>query len=148
LINDILAIIDEFLHFDIEIDVAWLNSNAKSKVEIKPQVDRYQLANGHHIILLAEGRLVNLGCGTGHPSFVMSNSFCNQTLAQLELWTNRGNDKYKEVKVYLLPKELDEKVAALHLEKLGVRLTKLNAEQAKYLGVAPTGPFKAENYRY
>eukprot|EP01012_Entosiphon_sulcatum_P060548 TRINITY_DN8557_c0_g1_i1.p1 TRINITY_DN8557_c0_g1~~TRINITY_DN8557_c0_g1_i1.p1 ORF type:complete len:433 (+),score=112.64 TRINITY_DN8557_c0_g1_i1:1126-2424(+) len=135
-------------HFDIEIDVAWLNANAKAKVEIKPQVDRYELANGHHIILLAEGRLVNLGCGTGHPSFVMSNSFTNQTLAQLELWTNRETGKYKEVKVYLLPKELDEKVAALHLDKLGVKLTKLSGEQAKYLGVPTAGPFKADNYRY
>jgi len=134
-------------HFDIEIDVAWLNANAKAKVEIKPQVDRYELADGRHVIVLAEGRLVNLGCATGHPSFVMSNSFCNQVLAQLELWQNKGNGKY-QVGVYLLPKALDEQVARYHLAKLGVKLTTLTESQAKYLDVAPTGPFKAENYRY
>jgi len=134
-------------HFDVEIDVDWLNKNAKNKVEVKPQVDRYELKNGHHIILLAEGRLVNLGCATGHPSFVMSNSFCNQTLAQLELWQNRGNGKYK-VGVYVLPKTLDESVARFHLSKLGVKLTKLTSEQASYLGVSADGPYKEDAYRY
>eukprot|EP00668_Euglena_longa_P043408 GGOE01057676.1.p1 GENE.GGOE01057676.1~~GGOE01057676.1.p1 ORF type:complete len:442 (-),score=102.15 GGOE01057676.1:60-1283(-) len=134
-------------HFDVEIDVAWLNANAKEKVEIKPQVDRYTMANGRHIIVLAEGRLVNLGCATGHPSFVMSNSFCNQVLAQIELWKNKGAGKYK-VGVYLLPKELDEQVARYHLDKLGVKLTVLTKEQSSYLDVPVDGPFKAENYRY
>src|SRR6188474_1571438 len=118
-------------HFDNEIDVAWLNKNAK-KDEVKPQVDLYSLKNGRQVILLAEGRLVNLGCATGHPSFVMSNSFSNQTIAQLELWTNAG--KY-ENKVYMLPKHLDEKVARLHLKKIGVELETLSADQAKYIGV-------------
>ena len=132
-------------HFDNEIDVAWLKANADGpKVEIKPQVDKYTL-NGKDIILLAEGRLVNLGCATGHPSFVMSNSFTNQTLAQIELWNH--TDKY-ENKVYMLPKHLDEKVAALHLEKIGVELTQLRSDQAKYIGVTPEGPFKPEYYRY
>jgi adenosylhomocysteinase len=130
-------------HFDNEIDVAWLNSNAV-KDEIKPQVDKYDL-NGKDIILLAEGRLVNLGCATGHPSFVMSNSFTNQTLAQIELWTD--SDKY-ENKVYMLPKHLDEKVAKLHLEKIGVELTELKKDQAQYIGVTIEGPFKPEYYRY
>ena len=130
-------------HFDNEIDVAWLNSNAV-KDEIKPQVDKYDL-NGKDIILLAEGRLVNLGCATGHPSFVMSNSFTNQTLAQIELWTD--SDKY-ENKVYMLPKHLDEKVAKLHLEKIGVELTELKKDQAQYIGVTVEGPFKPEYYRY
>ncbi|MEO9806342.1 MAG: adenosylhomocysteinase [Reichenbachiella sp.] len=130
-------------HFDNEIDVAWLNSNAK-KTEIKPQVDLYDL-NGKEIILLAEGRLVNLGCATGHPSFVMSNSFTNQTLAQLELWTN--TDAY-ENKVYMLPKHLDEKVARLHLSKIGVELDELSEEQAEYIGVTVEGPYKPEYYRY
>jgi len=130
-------------HFDNEIDVAWLNSNA-IKDEIKPQVDKYDL-NGKDIILLAEGRLVNLGCATGHPSFVMSNSFTNQTLAQIELWTD--SDKY-ENKVYMLPKHLDEKVAKLHLEKIGVELTELKKDQAQYIGVTVEGPFKPEYYRY
>jgi len=134
-------------HFDIEIDVAWLNTNAKEKVEIKPQVDRYTLNSGTHIIVLAEGRLVNLGCATGHPSFVMSNSFCNQVLAQIELWTNRSTGKYK-VGVHLLPKNLDEQVARYHLAKLGVKLTQLSKAQSDYLDVPPTGPFKADNYRY
>ena len=111
--------------------------------EIKPQVDLYTFPDGHRIILLAEGRLVNLGCGTGHPSFVMSNSFTNQVLAQIELWT-----KQYEVGVYRLPKHLDEKVAALHIEQLGGKLTKLSKEQAKYIGVPATGPFKADHYRY
>ncbi len=132
-------------HFDNEIDVAWLNSNhGESKVEIKPQVDKYTV-NGKDIILLAEGRLVNLGCATGHPSFVMSNSFTNQTLAQLELW--KDSDKY-ENKVYTLPKHLDEKVAALHLAKIGVELEELSAEQADYIGVPQKGPYKSDEYRY
>ncbi|SFB83029.1 adenosylhomocysteinase [Zunongwangia mangrovi] len=132
-------------HFDNEIDVAWLNNNyGETKDEIKPQVDKYTV-DGNDIILLAEGRLVNLGCATGHPSFVMSNSFTNQTLAQIELWNN--TDKY-ENKVYMLPKHLDEKVAALHLEKIGVELTKLDEDQAKYIGVEVEGPFKPEYYRY
>lgn len=131
-------------HFDNEIDVAWLNKNA-AKDEIKPQVDLYTLKNGRQVILLAEGRLVNLGCATGHPSFVMSNSFTNQTLAQLELWTN--TDKY-ENRVYMLPKHLDEKVARLHLKKIGVELETLSPEQAKYIGVEVKGPFKPDYYRY
>ncbi|GLB48425.1 adenosylhomocysteinase [Neptunitalea lumnitzerae] len=132
-------------HFDNEIDVAWLNTNfGETKVEIKPQVDKYTV-NGNDIILLAEGRLVNLGCATGHPSFVMSNSFTNQTLAQIELWNY--TDKY-ENKVYMLPKHLDEKVAKLHLAKIGVELTELSEEQAEYIGVTVEGPFKPEYYRY
>ena len=132
-------------HFDNEIDVAWLNSNhGSSKDEIKPQVDKYTI-DGKDIILLAEGRLVNLGCATGHPSFVMSNSFTNQTLAQIELWKN--SDKY-ENDVYMLPKHLDEKVAKLHLERIGVELTELKPDQAAYIGVEVEGPFKPEYYRY
>ncbi|MGM0479518.1 MAG: adenosylhomocysteinase [Bacteroidota bacterium] len=131
-------------HFDNEIDVAWLNSNAQNKSEIKPQVDLYELG-GKEIILLAEGRLVNLGCATGHPSFVMSNSFANQTLAQMELWNN--SDKY-ENKVYMLPKHLDEKVAELHLSKIGVELESLSYDQAEYIGVDVEGPYKPEHYRY
>jgi adenosylhomocysteinase len=132
-------------HFDNEIDVAWLNKNhGDSKVEIKPQVDLYNI-NGKDIILLAEGRLVNLGCATGHPSFVMSNSFTNQTLAQIELWTN--SDSYKN-EVYMLPKHLDEKVAKLHLAKIGVELTELRQDQAEYIGVTVEGPYKPEHYRY
>ena len=131
-------------HFDNEIDVAWLTKNGK-KDTVKPQVDIYTLKNGREIILLAEGRLVNLGCAMGHPSFVMSNSFTNQTLAQLELWTNPG--KY-ENKVYMLPKHLDEKVARLHLKKIGVELEQLSPEQAKYIGVETKGPFKPDYYRY
>ncbi|HNU57363.1 MAG TPA: adenosylhomocysteinase, partial [Flavobacteriales bacterium] len=132
-------------HFDNEIDMAWLNKNhGKTKVEIKPQVDKYTV-NGKDIIILAEGRLVNLGCATGHPSFVMSNSFTNQTLAQLELWQN--SDKY-ENKVYVLPKHLDEMVARLHLAKIGVELEELNDKQAKYIGVAKNGPYKSDAYRY
>ncbi len=131
-------------HFDNEIDVAWLKKNA-TRDEVKPQVDLYTLKSGNQIILLAEGRLVNLGCATGHPSFVMSNSFTNQTLAQLELWTNTS--KY-ENKVYMLPKHLDEKVASLHLKKIGVELDELTPEQARYIGVPVKGPFKPEYYRY
>jgi adenosylhomocysteinase len=132
-------------HFDNEIDMAWLNSNyGASKMEIKPQVDLYNV-NGNDIIVLAEGRLVNLGCATGHPSFVMSNSFTNQTLAQLELWNNSSN---YENDVYTLPKHLDEKVARLHLSKIGVELETLSTEQADYIGVTVEGPFKPEHYRY
>jgi adenosylhomocysteinase len=132
-------------HFDNEIDMAWLNSNyGASKMEIKPQVDLYNV-KGNDIIVLAEGRLVNLGCATGHPSFVMSNSFTNQTLAQLELWNNSAN---YENDVYTLPKHLDEKVARLHLAKIGVELETLSTEQAEYIGVTVAGPFKPEHYRY
>jgi len=132
-------------HFDNEIDMDWLNTNyGHSKEEIKPQVDLYNV-NGNEIIILAEGRLVNLGCATGHPSFVMSNSFTNQTLAQIELWNNI--DKY-ENKVYMLPKHLDEKVARLHLDKIGVELTELTDDQAKYIGINKKGPFKPDYYRY
>lgn len=132
-------------HFDNEIDMAWLNKEfGSTKDEIKPQVDKFTV-DGKDIIILAEGRLVNLGCGTGHPSFVMSNSFTNQVLAQLELWDN--SEKY-ENKVYMLPKHLDEKVARLHLAKIGVELEELNKEQADYIGVPQEGPFKPEYYRY
>ncbi|NUM59889.1 MAG: adenosylhomocysteinase [Bdellovibrionaceae bacterium] len=139
------AIVCNIGHFDIEIDMAWLNKNSKMR-EIKPQVDIHTMKNGKQIIVLAKGRLVNLGCATGHPSFVMSNSFTNQVLAQMELFTNR--DKYQEIGVYRLPKHLDEKVAALHLDKLGVKLTKLSSKQSKYLGLGVQGPFKPEHYRY
>lgn len=132
-------------HFDCEINVKWLNDNCQSKDEVKPQVDRYTLKNGHHIILLAEGRLVNLGCAMGHPSFVMSNSFTNQVLAQVELWTK--GDKYP-LGVHFLPKKLDEEVAALHLSHLGVKLTKLTPDQSSYLGIPTEGPFKPDHYRY
>ena len=139
------AVVCNIGHFDNEIDMAWLNSNhGASKIEIKPQVDKYTI-DGKDVIVLAEGRLVNLGCATGHPSFVMSNSFTNQTLAQLELWTN--TDKY-ENKVYVLPKYLDEKVARLHLAKIGVELDVLDQHQADYIGVPVEGPFKPEAYRY
>ena len=132
-------------HFDNEIDVAWLDSNhGNTKTTIKPQVDMYTV-NDKDIILLAEGRLVNLGCATGHPSFVMSNSFTNQTLAQLELWKN--SDNYKN-EVYMLPKHLDEKVALLHLAKIGVELESLSNDQADYIGVKVEGPYKPEYYRY
>jgi adenosylhomocysteinase len=140
------AIVCNIGHFDTEIDVAWLENNPEiQEVNIKPQVDQFVFQDGRRITLLARGRLVNLGCATGHPSFVMSSSFSNQTLAQIELWTNPT--AYK-VGVYTLPKKLDEKVAALHLDKLGVKLTTLNKEQSDYLGVAPQGPFKPEHYRY
>lgn len=131
-------------HFDCEIDVEWLRKNATEIVNVKPQVDRYTLPNGRHIILLAEGRLVNLGCAHGHPSFVMSNSFTNQVLAQIELWTKSDYP----IGVFVLPKILDEEVARLHLDKLGVKLTKLTEKQAKYLGIPANGPFKPDHYRY
>jgi adenosylhomocysteinase len=133
-------------HFDIEIDMAWLNKNyGHTKDTIKPQVDLYTLENNKQVIVLAEGRLVNLGCATGHPSFVMSNSFTNQTLAQIELWTNA---QAYEKKVYMLPKHLDEKVARLHLKKIGVELDVLTPAQAEYLGISASGPYKPEYYRY
>jgi adenosylhomocysteinase len=139
------AIVCNIGHFDIEIDVAWLNNNfGHTKDTVKPQVDVYTV-DGKDIILLAEGRLVNLGYATGHPSFVMSNSFSNQTLAQIELWNNHKN---YENKVYVLPKHLDEKVARLHLSKIGVELDELSTEQADYLGIPKAGPFKPEHYRY
>jgi adenosylhomocysteinase len=139
------AIVCNIGHFDNEIDMAWLNTNfGSTKYTVKPQVDIYNV-NGNEIIILAEGRLVNLGCATGHPSFVMSNSFTNQTLAQLELWQNSAN---YENDVYMLPKHLDEKVARLHLAKIGVELETLSQDQAEYIGVQVQGPFKAEHYRY
>ena len=149
--SDFLAMKDKAIvcnigHFDNEIDMAWLNKNyGHTKSEIKPQVDLYTLEDNKEIIVLAEGRLVNLGCATGHPSFVMSNSFTNQTLAQIELWTN--SDQY-ENKVYMLPKKLDEKVAALHLKNLGAELESLSNDQADYIGVTVEGPYKPEYYRY
>jgi len=140
------AIVCNIGHFDIEIDMAWLNKNyGHTKNTIKPQVDLYTLEKGKQVIVLAEGRLVNLGCATGHPSFVMSTSFANQVLAQIELWVN--SNKY-EKKVYMLPKQLDEKVARLHLEKIGVELDVLTQDQSEYLGIAATGPYKPEYYRY
>jgi len=139
------AIVCNIGHFDIEIDMAWLNKNSQLR-ELKPQVDIHTLKNGKQVIVLAKGRLVNLGCANGHPSFVMSTSFTNQVLAQIELFTNR--DKYQEIGVYRLPKHLDEKVAALHLGKLGVSLTRLSSKQAQYLNVESSGPFKPEHYRY
>jgi S-adenosylhomocysteine hydrolase len=139
------AIVCNIGHFDTEIDMAWLNKNyGRTKDTIKPQVDKYTI-DGKDLIVLAEGRLVNLGCATGHPSFVMSNSFSNQTLAQIELWNH--NEKY-EKKVYTLPKHLDEKVARLHLGKLGAELDSLSAVQAAYIGVPVQGPFKPDYYRY
>ncbi|KAJ1962774.1 S-adenosyl-L-homocysteine hydrolase [Dispira parvispora] len=139
------AIVCNIGHFDIEIDVAWLKKNAVSCSVVKPGVDRYTMANGRHVILLAEGRLVNLACATGHPSFVMSNSFSNQVLAQIALWTNA--EAYP-LGVHMLPKKLDEEVAAAHLDKLGVKLTKLSNVQAEYLGLNAEGPYKPEHYRY
>jgi len=140
------AIVCNIGHFDTEVDVAYLNDTPGITFEqIKPQVDRYTFEDGHSVILLAEGRLVNLGCATGHPSFVMSNSFCNQILAQIELWCDK--DKY-ELGVHVLPKSLDEEVARLHLDQLGVKLTKLTPEQAEYIGVDVDGPYKPEHYRY
>ena len=139
------AIVCNIGHFDNEIQMEPLNTSGATKLNIKPQVDKYTFANGNSIFVLAEGRLVNLGCATGHPSFVMSASFSNQTLAQLDLWANK--DTY-ENKIYILPKKLDEEVARLHLEKIGVKLTTLSTEQAEYLGVPVDGPYKAEIYRY
>ncbi|KXS15396.1 adenosylhomocysteinase [Gonapodya prolifera JEL478] len=139
------AIVCNIGHFDVEIDIAWLRANAKKVVNIKPQVDRFELASGRHVIVLAEGRLVNLGCATGHPSFVMSNSFCNQVLAQIALWTE--TEKYP-LGVHILPKKLDEEVARLHLAQLGVKLTKLSPKQSEYLGIPTEGPYKPDHYRY
>lgn len=139
------AIVCNIGHFDVEIDMAWLNKNTQMR-EVKPQVDIHVFKDGRQIIVLAKGRLVNLGCATGHPSFVMSNSFTNQVLAQMELWQNRKS--YQDVGVYRLPKELDEKVAALHLGKLGVKLTRLTDKQANYLDLNANGPFKPDHYRY
>jgi adenosylhomocysteinase len=139
------AIVCNIGHFDNEIQVDALNACGATKLNIKPQVDKYTFKDGRAIFLLAEGRLVNLGCATGHPSFVMSNSFANQTLAQIDLWANK--DSY-EARVYILPKKLDEEVARLHLEKIGVKLTTLTAEQAAYLGVSVDGPYKPDHYRY
>jgi adenosylhomocysteinase len=140
------AIVCNIGHFDNEIQMDLLNEDKSvEKINIKPQVDRYLFKDGHEIFVLAEGRLVNLGCATGHPSFVMSNSFANQTLAQLDLWKNK--DSYK-VNVYTLPKHLDEEVARLHLDKIGVKLTKLSPKQAEYLGVSVDGPYKPDSYRY
>lgn len=144
LMND-KTIVCNIGHFDNEIDMAWLNSNyGQTKKTVKPQVDKYNI-DGNDIVVLAEGRLVNLGCATGHPSFVMSNSFTNQTLAQMELWNNAGD---YDRKVYVLPKRLDEKVARLHLKKIGVELEELNTVQAKYIGVSKEGPYKTDSYRY
>jgi adenosylhomocysteinase len=140
------AIVCNIGHFDNEIQMDRLNEEkGVKKLNIKPQVDQYTFKNGNSIFVLAEGRLVNLGCATGHPSFVMSNSFANQTLAQLDLWKNK--DTYK-IDVYTLPKKLDEEVARLHLEKIGVKLTTLSLKQAEYLGVSQDGPYKSEHYRY
>ncbi|MFN7385351.1 MAG: adenosylhomocysteinase, partial [Lysobacteraceae bacterium] len=139
------AIVCNIGHFDNEIQIDRLNSSGATRLNIKPQVDKYTFANGNAIFMLAEGRLVNLGCATGHPSFVMSNSFSNQTLAQIDLWANK--DTY-EKKVYILPKKLDEEVARLHLEKIGVKLTTLTKAQADYLGVPVEGPYKPDHYRY
>jgi adenosylhomocysteinase len=139
------AIVCNIGHFDNEIQMAQLEKSGATRLNIKPQVDKYTFDNGNSIFVLAEGRLVNLGCATGHPSFVMSASFSNQTLAQLDLWANK--DVY-ENKIYILPKKLDEEVARLHLEKIGVKLTTLSDKQAKYLGVPVEGPYKAEMYRY
>lgn len=142
------AIVGNIGHFDNEIDVEGLVWKVQAKkVNIKPLVDRFVFPDGHGIILLAEGRLLNLGCATGHPSFVMSCSFTNQTLAQLELWTNKENGKYLK-QVYLLPKELDEKVARLHLPALGARLTELSEVQSNYIRIPTAGPYKSNEYRY
>ncbi|MGB7719555.1 MAG: adenosylhomocysteinase, partial [Bryobacteraceae bacterium] len=139
------AIVCNIGHFDNEIQMDRLNASAAKKTNIKPQVDLYTFPDGHGIFILAEGRLVNLGCATGHPSFVMSNSFSNQTLAQIDLWKNRGT---YQPGVYTLPKKLDEEVARLHLEKIGVKLTTLTPAQAEYLGVPVEGPYKPDHYRY
>ncbi len=139
------AILCNIGHFDNEIDISWLEKNCEREINIKPQVDKFALKNGRALIVLARGRLVNLGCGTGHPSFVMSTSFCNQVLAQIELYTKKGQ---YAVGVHVLPKALDEKVAKLHLGKLGVELTVLTDKQASYLGISKEGPYKPEHYRY
>jgi adenosylhomocysteinase len=139
------AIVCNIGHFDNEIQVDALNASGAVRTNIKPQVDKYTFDNDNSIFLLAEGRLVNLGCATGHPSFVMSNSFSNQTLAQIDLWANKD---FYDPKVYILPKKLDEEVARLHLEKIGVKLTTLTADQAAYLGVPVDGPYKPDHYRY
>eukprot|EP00401_Gymnodinium_catenatum_P015624 CAMPEP_0117483322 /NCGR_PEP_ID=MMETSP0784-20121206/13878_1 /TAXON_ID=39447 /ORGANISM="" /LENGTH=478 /DNA_ID=CAMNT_0005277851 /DNA_START=146 /DNA_END=1582 /DNA_ORIENTATION=+ len=141
------AIVGNIGHFDNEIDMAGLMKITK-RVNIKPQVDRFVFDDGHGVIVLAEGRLLNLGCATGHPSFVMSSSFTNQTLAQIELWQSKGTNKYETGKVYVLPKHLDEKVARLHLGSLGVELTELSKDQADYIGVSVSGPYKPGHYRY
>ncbi len=141
------AIVGNIGHFDNEIDMDNLYKNT-TRQNIKPQVDRFVFPDGHGVIVLAEGRLLNLGCATGHPSFVMSSSFTNQTLAQIELWTNKTTGKYQTGQVYILPKELDEKVARLHLASLGVELTTLSKEQADYIGVKVEGPYKPSHYRY
>lgn len=143
------AIVCNIGHFDNEIDMAGLYAMKDVKREnIKPQVDRFEFPDGHGVIVLAEGRLVNLGCATGHPSFVMSNSFTNQVLAQIALWDNQKEKKYERGRLYTLPKELDEMVARLHFEKLGCELTELTQEQADYIGVPVAGPYKGDNYRY
>ena len=139
------AIVCNIGHFDNEIQMEPLNASGATRLNIKPQVDKYTFENGNSIFILAEGRLVNLGCATGHPSFVMSASFANQTLAQLDLWKNK--DVY-EKKIYILPKKLDEEVARLHLDKIGIKLTTLSEKQANYLGVPVDGPYKADIYRY
>jgi adenosylhomocysteinase len=141
------AIVGNIGHFDNEIDMENLYKTT-TRQNIKPQVDKFVFPDGHGVIVLAEGRLLNLGCATGHPSFVMSSSFTNQTLAQIELWSNRNNDKYKRGQVYILPKHLDEKVARLHLGSLGVELTELSKDQADYIGVPVEGPYKPAHYRY
>merc|ERR1712070_20738 len=140
------AIVGNIGHFDNEVDMAGLEGVA-TRTQIKPQVDRWEFPDGHGVIVLAEGRLLNLGCATGHPSFVMSCSFTNQCIAQLELWNERKTGKY-EKKVYVLPKHLDEMVARLHLSKLGAKLTELTADQAAYINVPKTGPYKPLHYRY
>jgi len=143
------AIVGNIGHFDNEIDLEGLETYPGIKrTTIKPQVDRFEFPDGHGVILLAEGRLLNLGCATGHPSFVMSASFTNQVLAQIELWQNKDNDKYQKGKVYVLPKELDEKVARLHLPALNAELTELSTEQAEYIDINVAGPYKHEQYRY
>lgn len=143
------AIVGNIGHFDNEIDMAGIEKYPGIKdIEVKPQVNRFEFPDGHGVIILAQGRLLNLGCATGHPSFVMSCSFANQALAQIELWENRDTQKYEAGKVYKLPKELDEKVAMLHLPALGAELSELSQEQADYIDVPTTGPFKNESYRY
>ena len=143
------AIVGNIGHFDNEIDMEGLeNYPGIKRQEIKPQLDRWEFPDGHGVLILAEGRLLNLGCATGHPSFVMSNSFTNQVIAQVDLWINKDNDKYENGKVYVLPKELDEKVARLHLSALGAELTDLSDDQADYICVNKEGPFKPLTYRY